>query len=270
MFQGSVKLCFITQNIVQDSNRVMASSGTVRAPDKALHQPYADDAYIPNEPWQFLSTSEAAQLISDQFQVNGSNIGVFRLPEKQYQQFKQIDCTAIEAISSIRAFNETLENRMLATGILGHVREMGIISSFDKVGFEKNLPNSLTVTYYRKKSHFVGLHFDNHDKFSVLDRHLSRNRICINMGCESRYFLFIDLQIAEIVEKLMLHGVTCNYTTADAIGTCFLQSFPDYPVIKLRLDPGEAYIAPVDNILHDGSTAGTSAADFCLSAVCYG
>ena len=34
----------------------------------------------------------------------------------------------------------------------------------------------------------------------------------------------------------------------------FFDRFSDYPVFMLSIEPGEAYIAPTENIIHDGST----------------
>jgi hypothetical protein len=38
------------------------------------------------------------------------------------------------------------------------------------------------------------------------------------------------------------------------VGHRFMKKFPDYPVVRLRIDPGEAYILPTDNLIHDAST----------------
>ena len=41
---------------------------------------------------------------------------------------------------------------------------------------------------------------------------------------------------------------------AESIRELFLSNYPDYPVIKIRVSPGEAYIAPTENMIHDGCT----------------
>lgn len=38
-------------------------------------------------------------------------------------------------------------------------------------------------------------------------------------------------------------------------GAAFMRTFADYPIIRLRLRPGEAYVAPVENFLHDSTSA---------------
>ena len=44
-----------------------------------------------------------------------------------------------------------------------------------------------------------------------------------------------------------------------------MRSCPNYPVARLRIDPGEAYILPTDNLIHDASTEGTRCPDITLT-----
>jgi len=54
-------------------------------------------------------------------------------------------------------------------------------------------------------------------------------------------------------------------SSASLIGKSFMSTFPNYPVVRVRLRPGEAYIAPTENILHDGSSAGVGNVNHYLS-----
>ena len=45
------------------------------------------------------------------------------------------------------------------------------------------------------------------------------------------------------------------------IGRQFMEQFPDIPTIRCRIAPGEAYIAPTENLVHDGSSVGQSEID---------
>jgi hypothetical protein len=40
-----------------------------------------------------------------------------------------------------------------------------------------------------------------------------------------------------------------------------MERFPDMPTVRCRLGPGEAYIAPTENLVHDGSSIGQSEID---------
>ncbi len=48
-----------------------------------------------------------------------------------------------------------------------------------------------------------------------------------------------------------------------------MKRYPDYPVIKVRVAPGEAYIAPTENMIHDGSTVGKQYPDIHLTLFGY-
>lgn len=41
----------------------------------------------------------------------------------------------------------------------------------------------------------------------------------------------------------------------------FLRKYPEYPVMRLAVMPGEAYIAPTENMIHDGTTECMTVAD---------
>ncbi|WP_145832119.1 hypothetical protein [Bradyrhizobium huanghuaihaiense] len=41
----------------------------------------------------------------------------------------------------------------------------------------------------------------------------------------------------------------------------FMERYANVPVIRCRLSPGEAYIAPTENLIHDASSEGEKTAD---------
>ena len=42
--------------------------------------------------------------------------------------------------------------------------------------------------------------------------------------------------------------------SATALAREFMTLYPQYPVIRVQVRPGEAYLAPTDNLVHDGSS----------------
>ncbi len=63
---------------------------------------------------------------------------------------------------------------------------------------------------------------------------------------------------------------SAEYATADhqrnleSLVADFCALFPAYPVIKLRVGPDEAYVAPTESLIHDGNTEGGSRLDIDL------
>ena len=53
------------------------------------------------------------------------------------------------------------------------------------------------------------------------------------------------------------------------VGHRFMRARPEYPVIRLRINPGEAYILPTDNLIHDASTEGKTFPDITLTFLGY-
>jgi hypothetical protein len=97
----------------------------------------------------------------------------------------------------------------------------------------------------------VGLHVDSWEGASLRSRDALRNRICVNLSRARRSFLFVDLTLGEMMRALGLadsedHAVTLFSSHA------FLRRNPDYPVVRVTLEPGEAYLAPTGQIAHDG------------------
>jgi hypothetical protein len=72
--------------------------------------------------------------------------------------------------------------------------------------------------------------------------------------------VFVNRPLAQLARDL---GLSTDPATvrAGALGTAFLSRFPLYPVLLVRLRPGEGYVAPTENIVHDASTEGATAPD---------
>ena len=69
-------------------------------------------------------------------------------------------------------------------------------------------------------------------------------------------------RLLNIQKKSQPQGIP---TGATALGQAFMQRYPDYPVIKVRVAPGEAYIAPTENMIHDASTVAKRVPDLHLT-----
>jgi hypothetical protein len=114
---------------------------------------------------------------------------------------------------------------------------------------------------------YIGLHVDNWYQQDLLSRADSPNRICINVSEEARYLLLMNVplrmmftMLAGEEDEVRLHpGIA-----GTPLGLAFMQTFPDYPVLKLRIEPGEAYLAPTENLVHDGCTEGMTSWDLAI------
>ena len=85
----------------------------------------------------------------------------------------------------------------------------------------------------------------------------------MNIGASDRVLLFLDIPIQEMARRCMREkNVSESYTVnsgTDRVGQMFLRRWSDYPVVRVAVAPGCAYVAPTETLLHDGSSyhAGT-------------
>lgn len=125
-------------------------------------------------------------------------------------------------------------------------------------GIYLNPPGLVTVTWDQQANKYIGLHFDSWDRLPIEERQLSSNRICFNLGKQDRYLLFINLSVLAIYSLVKDPQI-------NSLKNTFLQAYPDYPVIKVRISPGEGYIAPTENIIHDGCSLQRNSPDLHLT-----
>jgi hypothetical protein len=111
----------------------------------------------------------------------------------------------------------------------------------------------------------VGLHLDNWYELPIYRRANSPNRICINLGAEDRFFLYLNIPIAALYRRLRRADGLGAKTRGTLIARAFFRASPTYPITRIRVRPGEAYIAPTENIVHDGSTSDMTVPDVNLS-----
>ncbi|MFJ5834492.1 hypothetical protein [Streptomyces sp. NPDC093089] len=127
-------------------------------------------------------------------------------------------------------------------------------------------PGMRTTTDNYRDGRLIGLHLDNWDKLPYGRKATGRRRLALNLGPGDRFIILGSLD-AEAVCRVVhpdsyerRHPHTDDYRAYVAAG---------HPLrcVRIRLAPGEGYVAPTEYLLHDGSTEGqdkTSAMAFWL------
>lgn len=273
--------------------RIWLNSGTFMAKNSSEFEQYDQQAFLPSEPWREADITEQKIIYGKDQNVlidKNNQIGILRLPDTLLEPLEELgvafanseyDCSLLckepiyqqfvyKVTEYIHGFSQTSGNLM--------VHPLGI-----------NPPGLKTVTYDQLNNFYIGLHLDSWDKLPLEQRHLSTNRICFNLGLEDRYLLFINLTLIdmlhlqnvdnwddplilqwenrqEVLRKHYFQNLSgADEILPDIIRQKFLHYYPEYPVIKVRVSPGEAYIAPTENMIHDGSTFGKSFFDVTLT-----
>ncbi|TMJ67326.1 MAG: hypothetical protein E6G80_17330 [Alphaproteobacteria bacterium] len=232
--------------------RIELSSGTRLANAQEMTTLVGGFAYeqgsrLPREPWRRPTEEETASLIATELPRDMSTaVSIIKLPG-------EFSDSARDAIRT--AENEDFLAPLRATCDFGEPVHC--------IGTGENLPGLKTVTVNHERGEYIGMHVDTWDEYDVQSLHFATNRICINIGWNARYFLFLPYSVADVAcllaEELGLGWeIPARHTE---IGRQFMARFPDVPVVRCLLAPGEAYIAPTENLFHDGSSLGQSHKD---------
>lgn len=236
--------------------RVWLSSGTVAVkeilPESAG---YCDGAFVPKEPWREPTLDELALLWTQEAPPHHSGIGIVRLPPEVLAFFVEEGISAIATQEELKALGIRENYQEALAKIIDYFTPLCFANSPPVINGIGGMPPGLTTsTIDRNRGCHNGLHTDNWDKLPLDCKHEATNRICINLGLEDRYFLFINLPEMTLFEMIggEENGVKKNWSRS--ANEEFMQRYPEYPVVKLRIAPGEAYIAPTENMIHDATT----------------
>jgi hypothetical protein len=239
-----------------DPDRVYLSHGTFR-----LQQPEGDKseynpgAFLPRAPWRKPTDWESARLWQDSGVTNVDFVGITSIPSELLVALRKLvsDADDKDALRQL----EPRRIREFIGPLIDYLRDRFAYKSepFNH-GIHVHLPGRETVTVNTANGKYLGLHLDSWDRYPVEARARSLNRICVNIGAEPRHLLFLNLSLMNVARLARESQETAD-SAYDSVGPAFMSRFPGYPIVKMRIAPGEAYIAPTDNVIHDASTVGS-------------
>lgn len=251
---------------IRDKTHLTINSGTYFASDKLSNcGRYLYNGYLPIPDWKTLNQKQRNILISvDENGGRHNTIAIGKIPKSLLEYSQSIGVHELKTPDEAIKFTKSDVYENLKKGVFNFF--------YDYLENTKGLcilklacqSNSLEVsTFNHQTNRLLGLHFDSWDALHCTHRDFSRNRMCINFGKEERHFLFVNLTLKKVIMQAQI-DVKFLKENNDILHV-FFSKFPEYEVIKLRLNPGEYYIAPTENILHDGCTFGKTSPDVFLT-----
>ncbi|MBE9069313.1 hypothetical protein IQ260_21965 [Leptolyngbya cf. ectocarpi LEGE 11479] len=278
----SVRL-YLHPNLSLSEPRVWLNSGVHQPNSSELDElkgtSFTKDAYIPNDDWQILTEKQSKQLLAqNRFNDYSRTVSVFSVPKNILQPLQQLKISQLPPTQT-SVLNQAHYKEAIAP-ILHHFTSYCRDRNPNLAGIGISPPGLPTITINQQQS--IGLHLDSWDRLPLARRHQSTNRICINLGTDDRYFLFINLTLLDMLTVLRYDHFSAKEVERDfnnkmrwkfrklfykyrsnkckasplALKNAFVRRYPNYPVIKVKIIPGEAYVAPTENIIHDGSSLG--------------
>lgn len=243
-----IKLCSDLKDIY---DRISVNSGVSKlyfnvSKENGLGAEY--NGYAPLESWKDASSFELESLFSN----SSIKYGFMRLSKIPYyiaeeyflnlKRFKNYD-SGIKMVlldKHIKKIQNYLCENYLSS----------CITKFFGIRIIKKL-DVPTITYDENANSYIGLHIDCWNNNNYGDSTNYKNRICVNLGTGPRFFYFINLNIKQI-KNLIQDDRVFSYEKND-LSAYFLKNHSNYPVIRIILNPGEYYVAPTEEIIHDAN-----------------
>lgn len=248
---------FFDMSLYHDSAKRISISSGVRKITVDGRYSY----WVSNEDWAPLSDEVKSSIISESYNDKRCGVVIKKLDDKLFSNYevfrsKIINATDFEKNSSLllntnlmvfEHFKSLSSGRFQYTLLPIFYRDAGCIST----------------SYIDHLDQFVGLHIDSFHYPFVEDKlHEEKsnfNRLCINVGNESRSFLFSRYSVREMLE--LLGESASSYLTPQNLVSTFFERFPNTEIYKILLNPGEMYFAKTEFFIHDGSTIGRNQID---------
>lgn len=268
MLTEDVKVLFNDE--IEPCTHLKINSGIYFASDKSSAcGKYLYNGYLPVPDWRPLNFGEKNILTSNvDIKNRVSTISTGKISKELFDYSRFIGVHELSSLDDTTAFTKS--------GIYEAFRRKIFDFFYDYIETPENLCMlklscqcaALEVsTFNTDTQRLLGLHFDSWNPLDSLQRNLSRNRMCINFGKEPRDFIFINLTLPTMIKKSKIDIKKIKEN--NDILHIFFSRFPKYSVKKLTINPGQYYIAPTENIPHDGSTAGKIHPDIFLTILGY-
>ena len=235
-----------------DSGRLLISSGVRSWRSKPA---YKHEAKVPIPDWRELDRSEAAKFLGPQMKSAKTTVSLARVSDESVSLVRHQSYATSRGILSAEEREQQGVNACRA--ILSDLEETVEFDSDIKIiGYRSAKAHgpTQTVDYYGEQKK-PGLHIDSWYGDEVAGRLDRPARICVNVGSHHRYFLFLPISIDEIVKE------TGPLESAVDVVHVYLASAKGVPVLALRVDPGEFYLASTEFFLHDGWCPETAVTD---------
>lgn len=238
---------------------------------------YEEDARLPKRNWRSLTKKEISILRPTEKRTDTNTIYTGKLPDNLVELLEKLELkkstSRAEVFERFQADKSTTEkvNKMMEAFL--NTKANGKPHKIHYLG--TNLPNMEVVAcdttvmpkgYKEEDKVYLGIHNDGTYYVPFRTIRNSGNRLTINLGLETRYFMFINLTMSQAYNMIRKNFDLTNHTVdVINISKYFYACFPDYPVLRIEQKPYEYYVAPTDNCFHDGCTLGNKELDIVLA-----
>ena len=267
-FPSNIRLIGDDVERFRTDGSVECSSGVIPARLQYKISQYGAGAFVPRLPWRTPNDPQFDKLLSPTDDVRpGLWIQIIRVPDEIFGLFEPARSASTSATDDrLKQYTRSGECQEHIRRTVDYVRTLTWpeLTKLERAGVFFKRPG-LPTTTPRDSSELLGLHIDTvYVGVPLQQRKYSPRRICINLGLNDRCLLFLTLGVDQIQQILADNGIDYIEPTGQStydFRRAFMANFPHTPVIKVRIRPGEAYLAPTENMIHDGCTVGQRSFD---------
>ncbi|MFE3190804.1 hypothetical protein ACFXHA_17470 [Nocardia sp. NPDC059240] len=240
------------------AGRVELSAGFLPASEAPCSTTYSEQAFVPRGPWRPPTCHERTLLYGRAaFGARpGDWIAVIPVPAQVLSAFTALRTAA--AGGNEQTMRSLIDGPCGRTALVEAIRWAMTLSdparlSVENPMFYSRTPvGNLTLTT-GSHGQRVGLHVDSWHDSPLAARATAPNRLSVNLGHHDRWLLCVNAPLHVMERALRERGLLDGADgPRSGLGKRFMEVFPRYPVTKIAIHPGEAYIAPTENMLHDG------------------
>lgn len=237
---------------------------------------YDSNAYIAKRDWRKLSSEQINYTRSIGKRNDYNTVYLGDIPVNLKECFQELNLAT--SINREEVF-EKLSNNAGRTKEISSELESFLLSISNSKPFHfhcigTNYPNiemvacnttKLSKGFKPQDIKYMGIHNDISKKMTIYTAHKCGNRMSVNLGKDTRSFLFANLSMIQALNMLKQKIDVKEYgVNIYNITKIFFKYFPNYPLLKIDLKPYQYYVAPTDNCFHDGSTFGNTELDITM------
>jgi hypothetical protein len=251
----------LAEKLSNDHTSIEINSGVIAAKELGFMS-YTSNAYVPKNDWRVLTTPEQNDLFSNEVKRYSEQISIIKCAKNPFNTLIDLGLNTISTLEDSVKFsgNEYFSEALcdIFEPVLSQIKSIQD-THINMIAYR---PKALYTVTENEQGKLIGLHVDNWCRKPLAIREESQNRVCLNVGRSPRYFLFNRLNIKAIHSKCQHQSLISKDTeNIHEILNAYFAHYSDDPIIRIKLNPGEAYIAPTELIIHDGSSLGQSVCD---------
>jgi hypothetical protein len=124
------------------------------------------------------------------------------------------------------------------------------------LGFSCQEGHRLATTVDGRSRRRVGLHIDSWDGLPLAERSAARLRLCANLGTAPRILYVVATTVDQLLNDKTIQFTATARVDPRRLVTELAHLRPSTSVWLIPVPAGHAYLAPTENLIHDGASPG--------------